>query len=113
MSFQSFLAVICLGLLLHSTDLATARSVSASTNTLSASLVRRSKSSVVLDFEAERKALLAKYGKKHQEKRLSTRQKEVQSDMVNQNTDILYYATINVGTPPQSYAVILGTCGHF
>ncbi|KAF8609037.1 acid protease [Ceratobasidium sp. AG-I] len=108
MSLQSFLA-ICLGFLLHSTELTTARSVPTSGNTLSASLVRRSKSSVVLDFEAERKALLAKYGKKHQEKRLSTRQKEVQSDMVNQNTDILYYATINVGTPPQSYAVILDT----
>lgn len=112
MSFQSFLA-ICLGFLIHSTELATARSVPTSGNTLSASLVRGSKSSAVLDFEAERKALLAKYGKKHQEKRLSTRQKEVQSDTVNQNMDILYYANINVGTPPQPYAVILGACDYF
>jgi hypothetical protein len=91
--------------------LTTAHSIPTSGNALSASLVRRSKSSVFLDFAAERKALLAKYGKKNQEKRLATRQGEVQSNMVNQNMDILYYATIDVGTPPQSYAVILGTCG--
>lgn len=29
--------------------------------------------------------------------------------MVNQNMDIMYYATLEVGTPPQQYAVILDT----
>lgn len=109
MSFRSFLSAIFLGVLLCSTELTTARSISTSGNALSASLVRRSKSSVLHDYAAERKALLAKYGKKTQEKRLATRQGEVQSNMVNQNMDILYYATIDVGTPPQSYAVILDT----
>ncbi|CAE7209957.1 unnamed protein product [Rhizoctonia solani] len=30
-------------------------------------------------------------------------------DMVNQNTDVMYYATVQVGTPSQPYAVILDT----
>ncbi|KAL5631234.1 hypothetical protein ACGC1H_006921 [Rhizoctonia solani] len=74
----------------------------------STSLIRRGKSHPTLDFAAERKGLQAKYGGK-QSKGHNTRQNIIQEDMTNQNMDVLYYATVEVGTPPQSYAVILDT----
>ncbi|EUC60350.1 aspartic protease [Rhizoctonia solani AG-3 Rhs1AP] len=74
----------------------------------SASLARRGNSHSTLDFAAERKGLQAKYGGK-QSKRHNTRQNIIQEDMVNQNMDVMYYAMVEVGTPPQSYAVILDT----
>ncbi|CAE6449784.1 unnamed protein product [Rhizoctonia solani] len=70
-------------------------------------LVRRGQSHT-LDFAAERKGLQAKYGGKHS-KSHDTRQNIIQEDMVNQNMDVMYYAMVEVGTPPQSYAVILDT----
>ncbi|QRV94245.1 aspartyl protease [Ceratobasidium sp. AG-Ba] len=76
---------------------------------LSSASLRYSKPSVVLDFGRERQALLAKYGKKNKSKGHSKRQGVVQANTTNQNTDILYYATIQVGTPPQPYGVILDT----
>jgi len=105
MFFRSFFAPKCLVFFLFSLDSAKAHSSSS----LSSASLRRAKSAAVLDFAAERKALLAKYGKKQGSKGRSKRQSVVQSNMVNQNTDILYYASIEVGTPPQSYAVILDT----
>ncbi|CAE6510534.1 unnamed protein product [Rhizoctonia solani] len=75
----------------------------------SASLVRRGNSHPTFDFAAERKGLQEKYGGKHQSKSHVTRQNIVQEDMVNQNMDTMYYASVEVGTPPQSYAVILDT----
>jgi hypothetical protein len=104
MFFRSFISPKCIVFLLLSLDSTKAHSASS----LSSASLRRAKSSVVLNFAAERKALLAKYGQKHSSKGRSKRQSVVQTNMVNQNTDILYYATIEVGTPPQSYAVILG-----
>ncbi|CAE6470622.1 unnamed protein product [Rhizoctonia solani] len=81
---------------------------SAPVATATASLARRGNSHSTLDFAAERKGLQAKYGGK-QSKRHNTRQNIIQEDMVNQNMDVMYYATVEVGTPPQSYAVILDT----
>jgi hypothetical protein len=76
----------------------------------STSLVRRAKSKSAgrLDFAAERKGLLEKYRNKQSLRSHAPRQSTIQVDTVNQNMDIMYYATVNVGTPPQSYAVILG-----
>ncbi|KAG8764163.1 hypothetical protein FRC11_003019 [Ceratobasidium sp. 423] len=71
----------------------------------SASLVRRGNSHPTFDFAAERKGLQEKYGGKHQSKR----QNIIQEDMANQNMDTMYYASVEVGTPPQTYAVILDT----
>ncbi|CAE6529605.1 unnamed protein product [Rhizoctonia solani] len=75
----------------------------------STSLVRRDKSHPTFDFAAERKGLQEKYGGRHQSNSHQARQNIIQEDMVNQNMDVMYYATVEVGTPPQSYAVILDT----
>ncbi|KAG9096471.1 hypothetical protein FRC06_008624, partial [Ceratobasidium sp. 370] len=98
-------ALTCLAFLLSWPDSANAGSVPGS---LSSASLRYAKPSGVLDFEGERKALLQKYRNKFESKGLSRRQGVVQANTTNQNTDILYYATIQVGTPPQSYGVILG-----
>ncbi|KAF8745837.1 peptidase A1 family, partial [Rhizoctonia solani] len=75
----------------------------------SASLIRRGKSHPTLNFAAERKGLQEKYGGKYGSTSYSTRSNIIQEDMVNQNMDVMYYASVEVGTPPQSYAVILDT----
>jgi hypothetical protein len=76
----------------------------------SASLARRGKSH--LDFAAERKGLQQKYREKETRRSHDARQNIIQENMVNQNMDVMYHASVEVGTPPRSYAVILGkyTC---
>ncbi|CCO31340.1 Pepsin A [Rhizoctonia solani AG-1 IB] len=73
----------------------------------SASLARRGKSH--LDFAAERKGLQQKYREKETRRSHDARQNIIQENMVNQNMDVMYHASVEVGTPPRSYAVILDT----
>ncbi|KAG8792931.1 hypothetical protein FRC12_004447 [Ceratobasidium sp. 428] len=103
---HSFLDPACLIFLLSLLNSSDARSELGS---LSSASLRYAKPAGILDFEKERKYLLEKYGKKNSSKGLSKRQGVVQANTTNQNTDILYYATIEVGTPPQPYGVILDT----
>ncbi|KAG8721950.1 hypothetical protein FRC08_008646 [Ceratobasidium sp. 394] len=105
MFFHSFSAWTCLVLLLPWLDSVYAGSTP---GYLSSASLRYAKPSGFLDFEGERKALLQKYGNR-QPKGLSRRQGVVQTNTTNQNTDILYYATIQVGTPARPYGVILDT----
>ncbi|KDN49659.1 hypothetical protein RSAG8_01724, partial [Rhizoctonia solani AG-8 WAC10335] len=110
MIFRTFSAALWLLVSTCLTNETHAHTVSRSHKALSsASLVRRGEIHPTLDFAAERKGLQAKYGGNHQSKSRDTRQNIIQEDMVNQNMDVMYYATVEVGTPPQSYAVILDT----
>lgn len=107
MFFRSFSAALCFLVFVHWIDEIQAHAITRSQSFSSASLVRRARSGVS-DYAAERKGLLAKYSKKISHGSHATRQSTIQEDMVNQNMDIMYYATLEVGTPPQQYAVILG-----
>ncbi|CAE6356747.1 unnamed protein product [Rhizoctonia solani] len=112
MFFRTFSATLWLLVFAYLTNETEAHVVSHSREAVSrssASLVRRGKSHPTLDFAAERKGLREKYKGKHGGKSHETRQNIMQEDTVNQNMDVMYYASVEVGTPPRSYAVILDT----